>query len=253
MSFSFYDDSSLLTQVARDLLARVGELTCEDLHEALTKYGVKAPETNNAISSPFPFNLMFKTSIGPRGDVVGYLRPETAQGIFVNFKCGCSRPWWCACLHMHILHLPRDAPTAQRSPCIACVHVCICCCADADLCADMILRPSAGAFLDNQHQPYMHTCIHDPRVHEKQATIILLLIIIMILRPPRDLLYYNGGKLPFAAAQIGQSYRNEISPKAGLLRVREFTQAEIEHFVHPDDKVSGAAVGHECIQCRYCV
>ena len=56
----------------------------------------------------------------------------------------------------------------------------------------------------------------------------------------RDLLYYNGGKLPFAAAQIGQSYRNEISPRAGLLRVREFTQAEIEHFVDPDDKVSSA-------------
>ena len=55
----------------------------------------------------------------------------------------------------------------------------------------------------------------------------------------RDLLYYNGGKLPFAAAQIGQSYRNEISPKAGLLRVREFTQAEIEHFVSPEDKVRG--------------
>lgn len=40
----------------------------------------------------------------------------------------------------------------------------------------------------------------------------------------RDLLYYNGNKLPFAAAQIGNSYRNEISPRAGLLRVREFTQ-----------------------------
>jgi len=40
----------------------------------------------------------------------------------------------------------------------------------------------------------------------------------------RDLLYFNGGKLPFAAAQIGNSYRNEISPRAGLLRVREFTQ-----------------------------
>jgi hypothetical protein len=40
----------------------------------------------------------------------------------------------------------------------------------------------------------------------------------------RDLLYYNGGKLPFAAAQIGNAYRNEISPRAGLLRVREFTQ-----------------------------
>lgn len=30
--------------------------------------------------------------------------------------------------------------------------------------------------------------------------------------------------------------RNEISPRAGLLRVREFTQAEIEHFVNPSDK-----------------
>ena len=51
-----------------------------------------------------------------------------------------------------------------------------------------------------------------------------------------DLLYFNGGKLPFAAAQIGQSFRNEISPKAGLLRVREFTQMEIEHFVDPENK-----------------
>lgn len=52
----------------------------------------------------------------------------------------------------------------------------------------------------------------------------------------RDLLYYNGNKLPFAAAQVGQSYRNEISPRAGLLRVREFTQAEIEHFLDPAKK-----------------
>jgi glycyl-tRNA synthetase (class II) len=53
----------------------------------------------------------------------------------------------------------------------------------------------------------------------------------------KDLLYFNGGRLPFAAAQIGSSYRNEISPRGGLLRVREFTQAEIEHFVNPADKV----------------
>ena len=42
--------------------------------------------------------------------------------------------------------------------------------------------------------------------------------------------------MPFASAQIGRSFRNEISPRAGLLRVREFTMAEIEHFVDPDDK-----------------
>lgn len=124
-------------QEVRELLSRVGELKMDTLGAALKEYGVKAPDTKNDISDPFAFNLMFKTSIGPKSDLVGYLRPETAQGIFVNF---------------------------------------------------------------------------------------------------RDLLYYNGGKLPFAAAQIGNSYRNEISPRAGLLRVREFTQAEIEHFVNPADK-----------------
>ncbi|KAJ8499322.1 hypothetical protein OPV22_009874 [Ensete ventricosum] len=52
----------------------------------------------------------------------------------------------------------------------------------------------------------------------------------------KDLYYYNGNRLPFAAAQIGQAFRNEISPRQGLLRVREFTLAEIEHFVDPEDK-----------------
>ncbi|KAH6593045.1 hypothetical protein BASA61_004381 [Batrachochytrium salamandrivorans] len=42
--------------------------------------------------------------------------------------------------------------------------------------------------------------------------------------------------MPFASASIGKSFRNEISPRQGLLRVREFTMAEIEHFVHPDQK-----------------
>lgn len=46
---------------------------------------MKAPETGNDLTAPFPFNLMFETQIGPTGDFKGYLRPETAQGIFVNF------------------------------------------------------------------------------------------------------------------------------------------------------------------------
>jgi hypothetical protein len=50
------------------------------------------------------------------------------------------------------------------------------------------------------------------------------------------LLAFNNGRLPFASAQIGRSFRNEISPRAGLLRVREFTMAEIEHFVDPESK-----------------
>eukprot|EP00816_Leptocylindrus_hargravesii_P003166 CAMPEP_0196823322 /NCGR_PEP_ID=MMETSP1362-20130617/86987_1 /TAXON_ID=163516 /ORGANISM="Leptocylindrus danicus, Strain CCMP1856" /LENGTH=704 /DNA_ID=CAMNT_0042203153 /DNA_START=23 /DNA_END=2137 /DNA_ORIENTATION=+ len=99
-------------------------------------YQVKAPSGAN-FSASFPFNLMFKTTIGPEGTSVGFLRPETAQGLFVNF---------------------------------------------------------------------------------------------------RRLLDYNAQKMPFAAAQIGLGFRNEISPRSGLLRVREFTMAEIEHFVNPDDK-----------------
>ena len=47
---------------------------------------------------------------------------------------------------------------------------------------------------------------------------------------------YNNLKMPFASASIGKSFRNEISPRQGLLRVREFLMAEIEHFVDPNDK-----------------
>jgi len=50
----------------------------------------------------------------------------------------------------------------------------------------------------------------------------------------KRLLEFNNGKLPFAAAQIGKAFRNEISPRSGLLRVREFEMAEIEHFVNPE-------------------
>jgi glycyl-tRNA synthetase len=114
-----------------------GALSQADLGTMLKKYNVLAPDTENEIGEPFPFNLMFQTMIGPSGKFVGYLRPETAQGIFVNFK---------------------------------------------------------------------------------------------------RLLEYNGGRMPFAAAQIGVAFRNEIAPRSGLLRVREFEMAEIEHFVHKDQK-----------------
>jgi glycyl-tRNA synthetase len=52
----------------------------------------------------------------------------------------------------------------------------------------------------------------------------------------RRLIEYNNGRMPFAAAQIGTGFRNEISPRQGLLRVREFTMAEIEHFCDPENK-----------------
>ncbi|GAB2219773.1 hypothetical protein Droror1_Dr00007410 [Drosera rotundifolia] len=133
-------DLSLSAEKAAELkhvLALLDDFSAEELGQKIKEYGITAPDTKNVLSDPYPFNLMFQTSIGPSGLSPGYLRPETAQGIFVNFK---------------------------------------------------------------------------------------------------DLYYYNGNKLPFAAAQIGQAFRNEISPRQGLLRVREFTLAEIEHFVDPLDK-----------------
>ncbi|TYZ59647.1 hypothetical protein PybrP1_003761 [[Pythium] brassicae (nom. inval.)] len=111
--------------------------TPEEIHAVFQEYGIKAPGSGADLSFPIPFNLMFQCQIGPEGSLVGYLRPETAQGIFLNF---------------------------------------------------------------------------------------------------RRLLEYNAGKVPFGCAQVGSAFRNEISPRAGLLRVREFQQAEIEFFVNPKDK-----------------
>ncbi|XP_055332504.1 glycine--tRNA ligase-like [Paramacrobiotus metropolitanus] len=122
---------------AKEIIATIDNLNREGFRDVVREWKMKSPITGNDLSDPVEFNLMFGVSIGPTGLVRGYLRPETAQGIFVNFK---------------------------------------------------------------------------------------------------RLLEFNQGKLPFACAQIGNAYRNEISPRSGLLRVREFTMAEIEHFVDPSNK-----------------
>ena len=49
----------------------------------------------------------------------------------------------------------------------------------------------------------------------------------------KTLYEFNQKRLPLIVAQIGKSFRNEISPKGGLLRQREFLMAEIEHFCDP--------------------
>lgn len=41
-------------------------------------------------------------------------------------------------------------------------------------------------------------------------------------------------KLPFGAIQIGKGYRNEISPRQGMIRQREFNMAELEYFIDPE-------------------
>lgn len=109
----------------------------EDLAAAITSCRCPACEETLGNVEVFNFNLMFATTIGPGSQRTGYLRPETAQGMFVDFS--------------RLLRFYRD-------------------------------------------------------------------------------------KLPFGAVQIGKSYRNEISPRQGMIRLREFTQAEAEIFVHPNEK-----------------
>ena len=41
-------------------------------------------------------------------------------------------------------------------------------------------------------------------------------------------------RLPFGAIQIGKGYRNEISPRQGMIRLREFNMAELEYFIDPE-------------------
>ncbi len=112
-------------------------MSLEQMTEALRKNKVKSPDGND-ISDVRSFNMMLATKVGASDESANetYLRPETAQGIFVNFK----------------------------------------------------------NIIDAFHP-----------------------------------------KLPFGIAQIGKAFRNEITPRNFLFRVREFEQMEIEYFVHPDD------------------
>ncbi len=112
-------------------------LSAEELSDVIGKNDIKCPECGGKLGKVYEFNLMFRTSIGPGGKRAGYLRPETAQGMFVDF--------------------------------------------------------------------------------------------------PRLLKFYRD-RLPFGATQIGKAYRNEISPRQGVIRLREFTQAEAEIFIDPRDK-----------------
>lgn len=53
----------------------------------------------------------------------------------------------------------------------------------------------------------------------------------------KKLYQLNQQRLPLIIAQVGKSFRNEISPKSGLIRQREFLVAEIEHFLNPETKL----------------
>lgn len=62
-------------------------LTIEQMDEMIEQKGIKSPD-GNPLSKSRTFNMMFKTQVGAaEGEAsVSYLRPETAQGIFTNYK-----------------------------------------------------------------------------------------------------------------------------------------------------------------------
>ena len=79
-----------IKQVEKERLLKIaydaGSMGKDQLNATIRDLAIKAPETGNDLSEALPFNLMFETQIGPTGTQRGFLRPETAQGIFINFK-----------------------------------------------------------------------------------------------------------------------------------------------------------------------
>ena len=62
-------------------------MTMAEMDAAIAEKGIKSPD-GNPLSKSRTFNMMFKTHVGATesDDSISYLRPETAQGIFTNFK-----------------------------------------------------------------------------------------------------------------------------------------------------------------------
>lgn len=73
--------------ILKDNGVDVDGMTMEQMDAAIVEKGVKSPD-GNPLSKSRTFNMMFKTHVGATEseDSISYLRPETAQGIFTNFK-----------------------------------------------------------------------------------------------------------------------------------------------------------------------
>ncbi len=67
---------------------KVVDLTPEELSRLIRENNIRCPKCGGELGDPQPFNLMFSTHVGPKHtkSSIAYLRPETAQLIFTNFK-----------------------------------------------------------------------------------------------------------------------------------------------------------------------
>ena len=73
--------------ILKDNGVDVDGMTMEQMDAVIAEKGIKSPD-GNPLSKSRTFNMMFKTHVGATEseDSISYLRPETAQGIFTNFK-----------------------------------------------------------------------------------------------------------------------------------------------------------------------
>lgn len=126
----------LLQEFAKISESETEKLSLKELKVMVEKHEIRCPECGGNFDEPKRFLTMFKTTIGPYSEAVGYGRPEAAQGIFVEFK--------------RLYEMARE-------------------------------------------------------------------------------------KLPFGVIQIGHALRNEISPRQGLIRLREFTIIDLEFFFDPEE------------------
>jgi glycyl-tRNA synthetase len=66
--------------------AETEKMGLKEIQAAIEKNDVRCPECGGKFDEPKQFLTMFKTTIGPYSETIGYGRPEAAQGIFVEFK-----------------------------------------------------------------------------------------------------------------------------------------------------------------------
>jgi glycyl-tRNA synthetase len=128
--------SHLLQEFAKISEWETEKLSLKELKATIEKHEIRCPECGGTFGVPKHFLTMFKTTIGPYSQAIGYGRPEAAQGIFVEFK--------------RLYEMARE-------------------------------------------------------------------------------------KLPFGVLQVGRALRNEISPRQGLIRLREFTIVDLEFFFDPEE------------------
>jgi glycyl-tRNA synthetase len=69
-----------------EILAKIDNYEGPEMSTRIEKLDIRRPDTNNKVSPPLPFNLMFKSTFGPSAAAPVYLRSETVQGQFLNFR-----------------------------------------------------------------------------------------------------------------------------------------------------------------------